>query len=676
MARTKRGRERRRSQPATPPAGAPKAPAATPRAYQGRQAAADARKRAAGPRERTVAAFRALRETIVAQPAAALVGAAIMLAALTLYVFTAARDIVFGDTPELTAVALTAGVAHPPGYPVFTVIGWVFGQLPVGPPPFRIALFSVVCHVLTVGVVYAATFRFTRSIPAAAVAACVLAFSPIFWVWSLVAEVFPLNDLLAVTMLLLVALWHEHPERRALFVAGGFVGGLGTANHQTILLLGPAVLYVMWLRRRVLLRDLTLVRNAAIAFGVGLLPYLALIVLASRHPEFSWTDIRGLSDLVAHILRKDYGTGSLIADPKFTGGSLVGRVVAIFTDVGPLFVVVFAIGAIYAWRVRQWYATYLLIAFAIAGPGFIAYSNAKIDEPTVQAVLARFFLMPYVTIAPLAGFAVLAFGALSERIALSRRVLETAVAGVVLAATVAIVALNYHDIDQSNNHVARTFAEDIFATIRPNAIFFGGGDPIVFTVQYMQAVEHVRPDVTVVGSPLLGAEWYVRKLRREHPDLVIKDNQYGGNAAPIRRLFDANNKRPLMAVGDLPDNSTKDVYYFVSHGIIYDVVPIEQSVSLEELTSQNEEILAQYRPSKYADLTGPYRTWERLTLVDYSLGYYRVGREWQLAGDSLKDKQPARAAELYATARRWYERSLAILPTLVESRAGLSKLPQ
>src|SRR5260370_37935595 len=105
----------------------------------------------------------------------------------------------------------------------------------------------------------------------------------------------------------------------------------------------------------------------------------------------------------------------------------------------PLFLVLIVAGAIVAWRVRNWYATYLLFAFALAGPAFIAYSNAKVDDPTVASVLARFFLMPYVTIAPLAGFAVLGAGELATRLKLSARAVELAVAGVTLAASIGIV---------------------------------------------------------------------------------------------------------------------------------------------------------------------------------------------------------------------------------------------
>src|SRR5258707_11178848 len=232
MARTRR-RARRRAQPTA-------TPTATPRAQQGRQAES-ARRAAPGQ-----SALAMMRASIVAQPVAGLVGAALVLATFGLYLATAARDIVFGDTAELTAVALTGGVAHPPGYPLFTLIGWVFGQLPVGPLPFRIALLSVVCDTLTIGVIYAGTFRFTRSIPAATVAALALATVPVFWVWSLVGEVFPLNDLLAAAMLLLVALWHDHPERRARLLAPHPPGGPGARQHPGRLVRCAALVLLLY----------------------------------------------------------------------------------------------------------------------------------------------------------------------------------------------------------------------------------------------------------------------------------------------------------------------------------------------------------------------------------------------------------------------------------------------
>ena len=63
--------------------------------------------------------------------------------AFILYFLTAARDIVVGDSPELTMAAVTLGVAHPPGYPSFTMLGHLFSLLPLGPIPFRINLLQI-----------------------------------------------------------------------------------------------------------------------------------------------------------------------------------------------------------------------------------------------------------------------------------------------------------------------------------------------------------------------------------------------------------------------------------------------------------------------------------------------------------------------------------------------------
>src|SRR5438105_2056790 len=47
-------------------------------------------------------------------------------AAFLVYVRTLAPSIVWGDSPELTAAAYTAGVAHPTGYPLYTLLAHIF----------------------------------------------------------------------------------------------------------------------------------------------------------------------------------------------------------------------------------------------------------------------------------------------------------------------------------------------------------------------------------------------------------------------------------------------------------------------------------------------------------------------------------------------------------------------
>src|SRR5437762_4909974 len=87
---------------------------------------------------------------------------AVATAAGILYSLTAARDIVVGDSPELIMAAATLGVAHPPGYPLFTMLGHVFSLMPLGSIPFRVNLLSVICDALAVGVVYSIAQRLTK----------------------------------------------------------------------------------------------------------------------------------------------------------------------------------------------------------------------------------------------------------------------------------------------------------------------------------------------------------------------------------------------------------------------------------------------------------------------------------------------------------------------------------
>jgi predicted membrane-bound dolichyl-phosphate-mannose-protein mannosyltransferase len=80
----------------------------------------------------------------------------------------------------------------------------LFSHSPLGSIPFRVNLFAAVCDALAVAIVYLTALRLCRSRLAAALAALVLAANTLFWSWSLVAEVFPLNNLLASLVIYLL----------------------------------------------------------------------------------------------------------------------------------------------------------------------------------------------------------------------------------------------------------------------------------------------------------------------------------------------------------------------------------------------------------------------------------------------------------------------------------------
>src|SRR5438270_1513790 len=328
------------------------------------------------------------------------VGAVVVAAAAgILYFLTAARDIVVGDSPELITAAVTLGVAHAPGYPLFTMLGHLFSLIPFGAIPFRVNLLSVACDALTIGVVYLSAFRLTRSQLAAAVAALLLAVNPTFWEWSLATEVFPLNNLLAAVLILLLITWHEQPGRSAFLIAAFFVAGLAITNHQTIVLLAPAFAFVLWQRRsRLCLRLFAL---GLIAFVIGLLPYAYIPWAASHHPVYNWGNVSSFHDFVALITRRSYGSSRLISTPGYTGGSPWMRIAALGVSFGLVNGLLIILGAVRAFREARWYFWFSLTAFIFAGPLFVWITGLNLTTaPSALFVLQRFFLMSNVALSP------------------------------------------------------------------------------------------------------------------------------------------------------------------------------------------------------------------------------------------------------------------------------------
>jgi len=61
-----------------------------------------------------------------------------------IYFHNLTRDIYGGDIGDLVTSAYVFGVAHPPGYPLFSLIGYIFSHLPIALPVVsKVGLISV-----------------------------------------------------------------------------------------------------------------------------------------------------------------------------------------------------------------------------------------------------------------------------------------------------------------------------------------------------------------------------------------------------------------------------------------------------------------------------------------------------------------------------------------------------
>ena len=166
------------------------------------------------------------------------------LAALALYAATLLPGLGSGDTAEFQRVLPTLGVAHPTGYPLYTIVGWLWSWLPLGTPAWRISLLSAVAAALAVAVLYQVARAIGLARAVAAAAALTLAASRTFWSQATIAEVYAPAALIQALLLLALLRWRA--GRWPLWIVGLLLG-LGLAHHRTIVLMIPGALLLVGL---------------------------------------------------------------------------------------------------------------------------------------------------------------------------------------------------------------------------------------------------------------------------------------------------------------------------------------------------------------------------------------------------------------------------------------------
>src|SRR5262245_64407250 len=88
---------------------------------------------------------------------AALIGSACVL---VLYLVTLAPSTAMWDTSEYIAAAYTLGLPHPPGNPLFVIIGRVFSILPIASSiAVRINILAAICSAVSAGLCFLFTER-------------------------------------------------------------------------------------------------------------------------------------------------------------------------------------------------------------------------------------------------------------------------------------------------------------------------------------------------------------------------------------------------------------------------------------------------------------------------------------------------------------------------------------
>ena len=206
------------------------------------------------------------------------------LIALIVYIRTLAPGMTSDvDTAMFQFIGRVLGVAHNPGYPVYSLLTHVFSYLPVGSLAYRINLFSALLGALAVSATFLIGRRLECRTGIALAAALGLAFGRVYWSQAIIAEVYTLNAALVSGMLLALLLWIG-TRRPGFFYGSAALFAIGLGNHTTIVGFAPGMAAAALLTDRAFVfRVRTLVTTTAILLA-GLLPY-GFIILRSNQPD-------------------------------------------------------------------------------------------------------------------------------------------------------------------------------------------------------------------------------------------------------------------------------------------------------------------------------------------------------------------------------------------------------
>jgi tetratricopeptide (TPR) repeat protein len=182
--------------------------------------------------------------------------AATFLFSTWIFLRNMAPEVTLQDSGELVTGAFNLGVPHPPGYPLWALLGYIWSHVvvPFGNPAWRIGTMSVFTGGLTVGIltlmmtrstrILLHTLPFSRSIEERLLhwialtvgmsTALLFGFNRGVWLWASVSEMRVLNAFSFVLIACTFFAWVIQPQRKGYLYATLLIFGLSMTNHQTV----------------------------------------------------------------------------------------------------------------------------------------------------------------------------------------------------------------------------------------------------------------------------------------------------------------------------------------------------------------------------------------------------------------------------------------------------------
>jgi len=458
---------------------------------------------------------------------------------LVVYILTMSKGVMPIDAGELAASQYTLGIAHPSGYPLFNIIGFLWSKLPIGSVIFRLNLLCAIWVALTNLFLVKTAFAILKNsvlpkqtekkgsqkkdAPATAVASSsyllmflasasgilILAFCKTWWIQSAGVEVYSLHvALLAAFFFVFITTIFKAQAARKDWVISGILLGLCLTNHLTSTLILPSVVIIyfwkMNFKKEAFISGTILAVSAFVIFA-GL--YGFMMMRAGSNPLVNYGNPENMEYLNRHVQGWQFQAFMDAKDKK--GNSSVADFFQFFIEqtavVGFLLALV---GFVFACTRNTKMAVFLTINLLAT---LIYISMYDIHD------IENYFLLGYIS---LGIFMAMGIYPLLMRIKNAEK--SKAIYLFLLLPVIPLV-FNYSRADQSKLTYIDDYSIAALNSVDDNAIILSSEwDVFVSPAYYYHLVEKQRPDVTILDKELLRRSWYHNQIEAWDKTLASK----------------------------------------------------------------------------------------------------------------------------------------------------------
>jgi len=492
---------------------------------------------------------------------------------LLTYLFTLNPKLAFIDAGELITVCTTLGIAHPTGYPLFTIMGRIFSLFPIGSVAFRINIISSIFSSFASLFLFLYFYKITARPFVSLSASLLFAFSRIVWHQSTSAEVYSITFCFVALLLFIHSCGAKN---KLLFIA--FTSGLALTNHMiTITFIIPFLIYLVVTREVKSVKSILLF---AVFFLLGASLYLYLPIRASLHPIMSWGKTVNLERFIWHITGKQYRVWMFSGDIKEVLSNLLKFLKLLSQQYTIFLIPIGLLGVVYAFREERKWTIFLLVLFVVNVFYGVNYSIPDIEPYFIISIVAYTIFIFY-------GLVFLVNW---------KNILRYFLPVVLIA----VLFLNFCNCNEKGAFFANDMCMNLFSSVEPGGIVITNNWDYYSPSLYVRYIEGVRKDIVMVDKELLRRIWYFDFLEKEYPWLIenskeevdaycelLDDFEHSHLSSPAeiqRRYIEMINSFIDKNIGERPcyitfvDSHDKDAksiapnYLKIPRGIVYEIL--------------------------------------------------------------------------------------------------------